>query len=178
MRRHLAHLLAAVLGRPRPPACWAALPLRPASRSGRPGVPINLALVGSRGAVLAAFRRIGWVAADPLTARTALRLAVAALLRRPYPAAPVSRLDLVGRRYDLAVEYELGATIARRDHARLWCAERVEGGRPLWLVAVARDQGVEIRWRHHLPTGLTHHIAPALDAARGRLPPAARRGGR
>lgn len=151
-------------------ARWQDLPLRPVTRTGVPDVPINVALVGSPRAVRTAFARAGWVAADPLTPGSALRLALAALLRRRYPAAPVSPLYLDGRLPDLAVERE-GASIAVRDHARLWQTGRTWGwtGQGLWLASVSHDSRVEVLRRHGAPVGPTHHVSPDLDAARGRL---------
>ncbi len=149
---------------------WPALPFRPVTRSGVPDVPINVALIGSARAVGAAVAGSGWVVADPLTPFSTLRLALAALLRRRYPTAPVSPLYLGGRLPDLAIERE-GASIAVRDHARVWQTGRPWGrrGQELWLASVSHDSRVEVLRRHGVPVGPTHQVSPDVDAARGRL---------
>lgn len=149
---------------------WRALPLRPVARSGEPDIPINVAFVGSRAALLATFAGAGWVEADPITVGTGLRLAIAALLHLRYRAAPVSLLCLRGWPHDVAVECE-GDTIAVRDHVRLWHAgqrwSRAQSA--LWLGNASRDSRVKLLQRHHVPIGTTHHVDPDLDAARARV---------
>ncbi len=161
-------LLALVATNPIPP--WSGLPMRPAIRSGSPGDPVNIAFEGSRASILAAFRAIGWVPADPLSLRDDARLAVDAVLHHSYPTAPVSRLYLFGRQEDFAVEHELGS-VAKRDHARLWDTKRQDPGThlELWIGDASRDSGIEVLRRHGIPIGTTHHIDPDLDAERTRI---------
>jgi hypothetical protein len=141
--------------------------MRPTTRTGIPGDPVNVAFEGSRAQILTAFKGIGWVQADPLSLRNDARLAVDAVLHRPYPIAPVSRLFIFGRQEDFAVEHELGS-VARRDHARLWDTGRMdpETHLELWIGDASRDAGIEILRRHGMPIGTTHHIDPNLDAER------------
>jgi len=151
------------------PFFWADLPLYPMNPQGVPDVPITLAVVGSRRALLAASHRIGWTKADAQSPLTALHDALAALFKRSYPTAPVSRLCLFGRLPDLVVEHALGS-VARRDHVRLWSIGRVDvGGGKLRLASISRDVSVEVVRRSHLLIGTSHHIDPAVDAARARL---------
>lgn len=142
------------------------------TKAGKPGDPINVAFEGSRAALVAAFRSIGWVQADPLNVRDDLRLARAAVRHRPYPTAPISNLYVFGRPEDLGVERELGNTVARRDHGRIWDTSRKDSvtGKEIWIGDAARDISIEIVHyhgsRHHLPIGTTHEIGPNLDAER------------
>lgn len=149
---------------------WKGLPLDTHTRSGTPGDPINVAFEGMRSTILAAFRKIGWVPADPLSRRNDVRLARDALERKLYPEAPVSKLYLFGRPEDVAVEHELGS-VARRDHARLWDTNRTDPrtGERLWIGDAARDIKIEIVIKHGFPAGTTHRIGPNIDAERHRI---------
>lgn len=152
---------------------WQGLPMETRTKAGKPGDPINIAFEGSRAAIVAAFRSIGWVLADPLSVRDDLRLARAAVLHESYPAAPISNLYIFGRSEDLGVERELGNTVARRDHARIWDTGRKDSktGKNVWIGDAARDISIEIVHYHgssrHLPIGTTHEIGPNVDAERG-----------
>lgn len=149
---------------------WKGLPVQTRSHAGTPGDPVNVGFEGSRGAVLAAFRRIGWVHADPLSIRDDVRLARDAVQHKLYPAAPISNLYLFGRAQDLAVEKELGS-VAQRDHARLWNAHRMDPvtHQELWIGDAARDVKIEVVLRHGVPAGTTHRIGPDIDAERHRI---------
>lgn len=150
---------------PAPP--WKGLPARTTTHGGVQGDPINVGIEGSRAALLAAFLKIGWVQADPLSLRNDLHLAEAAITHHLYPTAPVSRLYLFGRTQDLAVEHELGS-VSRRDHARFWDTHRIDPAThlELWIGDASRDIAVEVLRRHHLPIGTTHRIDPNVDAER------------
>lgn len=146
------------------------LAMRTTAKGNIPGDPINIAFEGSRGTILAAFRKAGWVQADPLSLRNDARLAVDALTHHAYPTAPVSNLYLFGRPEDFAVEHEL-STVAQRDHARLWDTKRTDPVThlELWLGDASQDNGIEVLRRHHVPVGTTHHINPNLDAERSTI---------
>src|SRR5690349_12727933 len=59
---------------------------------GTPGDPLNVALVGTEDQVMKAMLAAKWYPADPLTLRSALKIAGASVLSRPYEDAPVSNL--------------------------------------------------------------------------------------
>jgi hypothetical protein len=159
-------LVSVAASAPQPP--WSGLPMRTKTAHGIPGDPVNVGIEGSRAAILAAFKAIGWLQADKLSLRNDLKMAEAAVLRRPYPTAPVSRLYLFNRMQDFSVEHPLGNTIARRDHARFWDTGRVDPSThlELWIGDASRDTGVEVLFRFHIPVGTTHHIDPNVDAER------------
>src|SRR5688572_23707768 len=58
--------------------------------SGIPGDPLNIALVGSETDVVGAMKAAGWRAADPLSWRSDVRIAVDTVFDKPDPRAPVS----------------------------------------------------------------------------------------
>jgi hypothetical protein len=169
LRLLLVFAVAAVAA-PAPAPPWQGLPMRTTTRTGMPGDPVNVAIEGSRAAILAAFQAIGWLPADSLSARSDARLATDAMMHRLYPRAPVSRLYLFGRAQDFAVEYELGS-VARRDHARFWDTGRQDAATrlELWIGDAARDVGIKALLRHHMPIGTTHRIDPDVDAERARI---------
>lgn len=141
---------------------------------GIPGDPLNIAVIGSRGALDAAMRSAGWAPADPLTWGTGAEIVDSVLLDRPYRDAPVSALFYDGRPEDLAYERAAGRSAERRHHVRFWIVEHTRNGAPLWLGAASFDRGVGLS----LYTGaLTHVIAPDIDAERDLLVADLRAGG-
>src|SRR4051794_2282109 len=78
-----------------------AAPQTTRTKDGLPGDPLNVALVGARRQLLAAFCAAGWVPADPITLRSSVGISVSVLFNVPYPQAPLSNLYLWGRPQDL-----------------------------------------------------------------------------
>jgi hypothetical protein len=150
---------------PAPP--WTGLPTRTQTASHIPGDPVNIGFEGSRAMVIAAFARIGWVQADPLSLKDDMRLAEAAMFNKLYPQAPVSHLYLFKRPEDFAVERELGS-VSRRDHARFWDTGRTDAKthQELWIGDASRDVAIKVLYRHHVPIGTTHRIDPNIDVER------------
>src|SRR5262245_7970252 len=71
---------------------------------GIPGDPVNIALLGLEEDVIRAMLAAKWHPADPITLRSSVRIAVDSVFRRPDEDAPVSTLELFGRKQDLAFE--------------------------------------------------------------------------
>lgn len=178
LARFIAPLLAALVLSAPPAPPWSGLPVRTTTHGGVPGDPVNIAVEGSRAAIVAAFGKIGWLRADPLSPADDLRLARDAILHRRYPRAPVSNLYLFGRAEDFAVEHEIGS-ISRRDHARFWDTGRRDRatGLELWIGDASRDIAVKILFRHHHPVGTTHRIDGNVDAERNLIVSALRGAG-
>src|SRR5262245_18242234 len=133
----LAYVLAPLLLRhfERQPAL-AATPKVTLTALNVPGDPLNVALIGSQDEVIRALLAAKWAPADPITYRSALRIAASVVFRRPDPDAPVSNLFLFGRRQDLAFEKEIGKSAAQRNHVRLWQTDLHDAdGRPIWVGA-------------------------------------------
>jgi hypothetical protein len=134
--------------------------------AGIPGDPLNIALLGSEADVIHAMTTAKWDPADPLTYRSSIRIAVDSVFRKPDPDAPVSTLELFGRKQDLAFEQPVGDSPRQRHHVRFWHWDQLYDGREVWFGAVTFDERVGLS---HTTGQVTHHIGPDLDAERDRL---------
>lgn len=126
-----------------------------------PADPINLRIVASESSIRCAFVRDGWTQADRLSLRSSLGIVISVLLRRSYPAAPVSSLYFEDRLQDIAFEKDDGRTAQRRHHVRLW---RV--GPKQWMGAATFDRGVGLSL---YTLQVTHHIGANVDDERDRV---------
>jgi hypothetical protein len=133
---------------------------------GIPGDPVNLALLGSETEVIRGMITAKWFPADPITFRSSLRIALDSVLRRPDDDAPVSTLELFGRKQDLAFEQPVGDSPRQRHHVRFWSWDRLEKGRQVWFGAATYDESVGLS---HTTGQITHHIGPDVDAERDRI---------
>ncbi len=131
-----------------------------------PGDPLNLAIVGSEHELVLAMLDAGWHAADPITFRTSVRIAVDSVLRRPDDQAPVSDLFLFGRKQDLAFEQPVGDSPRQRHHVRFWRWDQTRDGRPVYFGSATYDERVGLS---HATGQVTHHIGPDVDAERDRI---------
>jgi hypothetical protein len=135
------------------------------TRAGLPGDPLNVGLLGTPAELTRALAVAGWTTADSLTPGTVLKTSLETIIDRPYPHEPVSGLYWLGRRQDLAFEQVIDGRT--RHHVRFWRTPYSDAaGRPLWLGAATYDRRVGFS---HYTGGLTHHIAPDIDAERDRL---------
>lgn len=137
------------------------------TKTGIPGDPINVALIGTQHEVMQIMVAAKWYPADPLTMRSCLEIAGATVLKRPYETAPVSNLFLWGRKQDLAFEQPVGNNPRRRHHVRFWRSEKTDAdGRPFWAGAAIYDERVEIS----RTTGqVTHRTDGDIDKERDYL---------
>ncbi|MFI7579056.1 LssY C-terminal domain-containing protein [Kocuria kalidii] len=131
------------------------------------GDPVNLAVVGTPAQLSAAMVGAGWTAADPLTLGTGWHIVRAFMLRRSYPAAPVSPLFAFGRRQSLAFEREVAGSPAQRHHVRFWICPpgwRLPGGYAVDLIGAAtfdRRVGLSL-----FTLQITHKIGADTDRER------------
>ncbi|MCS6711939.1 LssY C-terminal domain-containing protein [Brachybacterium sp. EF45031] len=129
--------------------------------------PVNVGLDGSEADVHVAMRRAGWVLAEEKTLRSAWGMVAATLLRRSYPAAPVSDLYLLGRRHDFTYQQEVGGTTSKRHHVRFWRMPAdfvLPGGyRTDWLAAGTFDRAVGFSF---FTFQVTHRIDENIDVER------------
>ena len=140
---------------------------RSVTAAGIPGDPLNIAFVGDETALHRALLAGGWSPADPVTMRTSLRIAAAAMLHRSYEDAPVSPLFVWNKPQDFAFEEQAGADPRQRHHVRFWRSPDLDDqGRPLWIGAATFDTKVGFS---HTTGQITHHISAAIDAERDRL---------
>jgi len=132
-----------------------------------PGDPLNVAFIGTETEVQTIMRKAKWYPADAITLRSSLKIAVDAVLKRPYDDAPVSNLYLFGRKQDLAFEQPVGDDPRQRNHVRFWRTDKLdEDGRPVWVGSATYDKRVGLSDT----TGqITHHIAPDIDTERDHL---------
>lgn len=145
----------------------AAVPHRTVNDGGRPGDPVNVALIGTEPELVAAMLAAGWAEAAPLSLESAVGIACSVVFDVPDRSAPVSPLFLYGRREDLAFEREVGRSARRRHHVRFWRADNVTvSEHPVYLGAATFDTGIELS---HTTLHVTHHIAPNLDEERESL---------
>lgn len=135
--------------------------------SGILGDPVNLALDGSEAQLHATMRRAGWTRADEVTLRSSWGIVVSAVLRRSYPAAPVSPLLLFGRREAFAYEQEVGGNAAQRHHVRFWPVPQgwvLPGGHRVgWLAAGTFDRAVGLSL---FTLQVTHKVDADIDVER------------
>lgn len=132
----------------------------------RNGDPLNLAVIGQVGDVLAAMSRAGWSFTHRIDFSTASRMIEAALAGNPYPVAPVSPLYFLGRPQDMALQ-RARANIVQRNHLRLWLAPFRFEGRSVWVGQISRDVAVKATTKSSTLT--THVIDPNVDEAREHL---------
>ncbi len=140
-------------------------PLKTITKSGKPGDPINILILGSEQTINSYFTEAGWKIPDPITDKTSVKIAVDSLGNLPYPTAPVSNLYLYGRKQDLAFEKPTNS-VQNRDHIRLWRTHTTINDEEVWLGSATYDHGIELSGRSHLPT---HHISPSVDEERKRV---------
>jgi hypothetical protein len=135
--------------------------------AGIPGDPLNVALIGIKADVIRIMLAAQWRPADPLTLRSCLEMAEAAVFKRSYDDAPVSNLYLFGRKEDLAFEQQVGPNPRHRHHVRFWQTGKVNGdGRPIWIGSAVYDERVGLS----RTTGqVTHVTAADVDAERDYL---------
>jgi hypothetical protein len=136
------------------------------TKSGIPGDPLNVAIIGTEYELKRIMLAARWYPADPLTFRSCLKIAAATVLKRPDDDAPVSNLFLFGRKEDLAFEQPVGSSPRKRHHVRFWITTDDDEGVPVWIGSATYDERVGLSDT----TGqITHHIAADVDAERNHL---------
>jgi len=145
------------------------------------GDPVNLAFMGSREQIEAAFVAARWRSADPVAMRSSWRIITSTLTRRSYDEAPVSPLFLFGRQQDFAYQQEFAGNPSQRHHVRFWrCPDDwlLPGGhRVEWVAAGTFDTAVglslftlQVTHRIDADTDIERdHIVRSLTAARSRV---------
>lgn len=131
------------------------------------GDPVNVALRGSEAQLHKAMQAAGWTLADEITPRSTWGMIRSTLLRRSYPAAPVSSLFLFGRRQDFAYQQEVDGNPGKRHHVRFWrCPDGwlLPGGHKVdWLAAGTYDKSVGLSL---FTLQVTHKIDENTDIER------------
>lgn len=131
------------------------------------GDPVNLAVDGTARQIHEAMTACGWVLADDITLRSSWGIIASSVFRRSYPAAPVSPLQLFGRKQCLAYQQEVEGNAAQRHHVRFWrCPDGwlLPGGhRVQWLGAGTYDRSVGLSL---FTLQITHKIDADIDVER------------
>lgn len=129
--------------------------------------PINLAVNGSKNALIEAMTTAGWEQADPRTIKTAFRIVLSAIMGKSYPNAPVSDLFVFGNKQDLVFQIQEDGNPRKRHHVRFWRVPRkwyLPGGYKVdWVGAATFDDAVGISlftWQ------ITHSIDANVDEER------------
>lgn len=121
--------------------------------------PMSIIVIGSEANLESAFLKEGWVIADPPTAANFVKLALAAIQGKPYPAAPASPSFLNAEPQLITFEKDVGGTFIVRHHTRFWKTQFTYGGEPVWVASASFDSGLT----SYL---LYHSINPAIDTER------------
>lgn len=131
------------------------------------GDPVNLAINGSKKALIDAMETAGWEQADKRTIKTSIIIVWTAIMKRSYPNAPVSDLYVFGRKQDLVFQIQHNGNPRKRHHVRYWRVPRawyLPGGYKVdWVGAATFDDAVGISlftWQ------ITHSIAANVDQER------------
>jgi hypothetical protein len=134
---------------------------------GRPGDPLNVALVGTKEQIEAIMKAASWDAAAALGILSDIKIAEDTVLKRSDANAPVSNLFLFGRKEDLAFEQPVGGNPRQRNHVRFWKIDKTDDqGRPVWVGSASYDERVEFS---EVMLQVTHRISPDLDKERDHL---------
>ena len=141
------------------------LPERTSTPQGHDADIVNLAFIGSREQIAAAFKTAGWKSSDAMSTRTAFREIHSFLLLRNYPRGPMTTQLLEGDASDFRWQKGLDS-LARRDHLRIWSQPETWQGRPVWLSAATRETGASLSLSRR---NFIHHVEPAIDVEREKI---------
>ena len=133
--------------------------------AGKPSDPINVVFLGDAASIDAAFRAAGWTRAAGKGVRTMAKGLFALAMRRGYRSAPLSALEVDGRRADMAYEKQCN-TVAKRHHVRLWRRPEHFLGEEVWVAAATHDVSLAFSARR---CTVIHRIEPAVDAEREKI---------
>lgn len=130
------------------------IPTHVHTSDGLPADPINIMLIGTTADLQYAFARAGWYQAEPLTIKSALKMAIAFTLNQPYVNAPFRSFYLFGRKQDLGFEQAIGNSPRARHHIRLWKKEH-----NTWVGAAVKDLGFGLtRFTYQITHRVDHYI--------------------
>jgi LssY C-terminus len=126
---------------------------------------VNLALIGSREQVEAAFQAAGWLSSDSPSKRSVMRQFYAFITLSSYSRAPVSKQLFEGRYSEFTWEKSLNS-YGKRDHLRIWSGPETLQEQPIWAVAASRETGAVLSVSHRR---FVHRVDSNLDAERDKV---------
>jgi len=129
--------------------------------------PINVAFIGSKKDVINVMQKAGWVQADKMSTKTALKMVTHTLSRKSYPGAPVHSMYLFNKKQDFTFQQEIGGTTTKRHHIRFWKTPKgwylPGGAKADWLAAATYDKKVGLSL---FTLQITHKINADIDTER------------
>jgi hypothetical protein len=138
------------------------VPERSATPKGQDADVVNLAFIGSQEQVRKAFDAAGWMTADAICRRTALREIHAFLIVGNYAHGPMSKQLLKGEAADSTWEKGLDS-LAKRHHLRIWRTPDTLQGQSIWFSAATREIGASLSLRRR---AFVHQVDPNIDIER------------
>lgn len=142
-----------------------AQPLQTTTANKTPSDLTNLAFIGTREKIAAAFQAAGWEEPEALGAKSGLKTFLAVAENKGYRSAPVSLLVLDGQKPDLAFQKQ-NDTFAKRHHIRLWKRPHSHQGQEVWVAAGTHDIGIAV---HREGTQWIHQIDSKIDRERAKV---------
>ena len=129
-------------------------PMRTAAKSGEPSDLTNLLFIGSEQQIEAAFQEAGWLWADDINAKSALKTIQSTFRQSGYAQAPMSLLLLDGAAPDYVYQKGLD-TLAKRHHLRIWKLKETYKGQTVWAAAATHDIALKTggkgsKWFHRI----------------------------
>jgi hypothetical protein len=141
------------------------LPLRTSTQHGTPSDLINLMLLGSREAVVSAFRQAGWAEAAILDLKTEAETFLAVADHHSYREGPVSSLVVDGQKPAVVFEKATN-TYAKRHHVRIWRQQQMFNGLPVWIGAGTHDMGIDFSRKAKT---FSHSVDSDIDQERQKI---------
>jgi hypothetical protein len=139
------------------------VPRRSLTGRGRRSDLVNLAFVGSRQQIEAAFKAAGWTYGDSVSAWSVLREMRAVSSLSSYAHLPISKQWLAGRAPDFSLQKSFDS-YQKREHIRFWNQDELAPD--LWVGGAIRETGAA--WS--IRTGrFIHHVDADIDAEREKV---------
>lgn len=129
--------------------------------------PVNMAINGSKRELISAMEAAGWTVADDVTPQSIWKVVKAIVFKQSYPAAPMSRAFMFGKKHAVGFEIEVNNNPRIRHHVRFWKTPRgwyMPGGHKVdWLGAATYDKSVGLSL---FTMQFTHAIHSNVDKER------------
>jgi LssY C-terminus len=126
---------------------------------------MNLAFIGSREEVQAAFLEAGWHTSDSVSKRSFAHSFYALLNNSGYAQQPMKTFLLDGKPQDMSWQKGLNS-YGRRDHLRIWQSSIEGSSDSVWIASSTHDTSAVLSVKYH---GFLHHISPDIDDERAKV---------
>jgi LssY C-terminus len=126
---------------------------------------MNLAFIGSREEVQAAFLEAGWHTSDSVSKRSCAHSFYALLNNSGYPQQPMKTFLLDGKPQDMSWQKGLNS-YGRRDHLRIWHSSIKGSSDSVWIASSTHDTSAVLSVKYR---GFLHHISPDIDDERAKV---------